>query len=368
MAFLITSGSNEAFYRHVRQYYRIFRREPRAPGLPEAHIQAVVPLPDWNLEALLAKTYNVSNQLHDKDVVIVSHAKFDDQGNVLGLKLPLNSRTAKLPPNSSARVNTVGLVLNLLEGLLNNPQTATDAALNQMDSATLADPKGRPIRLPPATFARLFFYFQRLRYLRLNRVEIRACQLGSDPNLLALFGRCLGCNFISAPDSDVYWGEIDVPAARLFLATPNIGQWVSSPRRPGARAFRNTPLAGSPIREFGMWVVPRPPPSHQADFHYAANTRELGWFADQFFMPGSVLFRPAPAGPFVIPMHAVRDQANSFFLPRETGYSQHIVQVGPLPGAMIVDADAPESPEIVEAILEQWLQKVSSRLHDVKLP
>jgi hypothetical protein len=161
-------------------------------------------------------------------------------------------------------------------------------------------------------------------------VVILACQLGTDTNLLAQFGRCLGCKFIAAPDSDVYFGQINIPAAtgpRRF-APANVARWLAN--RQGARLFQAT---GRKTGSLGMQMVPVPC-SHQSNWNFAADTRNLAWFANQFFMPASLLAgAPIPAA-YVFPFHVIRDGAAlNFFLPGEAGYAQHLVQVGPLTGS-----------------------------------
>jgi len=76
------------------------------------------------------------------------------------------------------------------------------------------------------------------------------------------------------------------------------------------------------------------PCSHQSNWNFAADTRNLAWFANQFFMPASLLAgAPIPAA-YVFPFHVIRDGAAlNFFLPGEAGYAQHLVQVGPLTGS-----------------------------------
>jgi hypothetical protein len=92
-----------------------------------------------------------------------------------------------------------------------------------------------------------------------------------------------------------------------------------------------------------MQMVPNPC-SHQANWNFAADTRQLGWFANQFFMSGSLLSLSAPTGAYVFPFHVIRDgAATNFFLPAEPGYAQHLVEVGPLVGSDFRQPDVPDT-------------------------
>lgn len=321
MAFVVTNGSNEVFYTHARQYFGAFPRQQVQAGRFLKTTPPVVALgPDgntspWSFQSLTYNTTMASIQLgRDKDAVIVCHGSFTGQCNrtLQGLHVPLTDQTG---------IDAVKAVLDMLEPLLADPIKSQDTnRLQQME---------RSAGLPSGTLKGLFNVLVELRFERLNRVVILACQLGTDTNLLGQFGRCLGCKFISAPDSDVYFGQIDVPAAagpRRFVPMANVANWASN--RQGARLFQGT-NGGS----LGMQMVPVPC-SHQANWNFAADTRNLAWFANQFFMPASLLGgTPVPAA-YVFPFHVIRDGTTlNFFLPGEAGYAQHLVEVGPLKGA-----------------------------------
>ena len=321
MAFVITNGSDEDFYQHARRYFGSF---PRQQVQPSRFLKITPPVvaigPDgnstpWSFQSLAYNTMIASVQRgRDKDAVIVCHGSFTGQCNTAlqGLHLPLTDQT---------RIDTVKAVLDMLEPLLNDPIKSQDTNnLNQME---------RTAGLPSGTLINLFNVLVELRFERLNRVVILACQLGTDKNLLAQFGRCLGCKFITAPDSDVYFGQINVPAAtgRGRFAPTNVTSWLAG--RQGARLFQAAGGTGS----LGMQMVPIPC-SHQSNWNFAADTRNLAWFANQFFMPASLLAGvPSPAA-YVFPFHVIRDGAAlNYFLPGEAGYAQHLVEVGPLTGS-----------------------------------
>ena len=322
VAFVITNGSDEDFYQHARQYFGMFPRQQVQPGRFLRSTPPVVEIgPDanstpWSFQSLAYNTMITSIQRgRDKDAVIVCHGSFTGQCNVTlqGLHVPLTDQT---------QIDTVKAVLDVLEPLLNDPIKSQDTnSLSQME---------RTRGLPSGTLINLFNVLVELRFERLNRAVILACQLGTDTTLLAQFGRCLGCKFISAPDSDVYFGQINVPAAtgpRRFAPTGNVAGWVAS--RPGARLFQ---AAGGATGSLGMQMVPVPC-SHQANWNFAADSRNLAWFANQFFMPTSLLGGTPPPAAYVFPFHVIRDGATlNFLLPGETAYARHLVEVGPLIG------------------------------------
>ena len=315
MAFVTIDGRPDFDY--ARRYYEMFPREMTKAGNP---IPLVLPPLSFDPDTFQALVYCLamdSSRRKDKDAVVVTHGLADTNDNPVGLGLPLNELT---------NVNAEQDIFYDLDRSLNNrmdyKHVAADAeAERRKYPLEYKNRKPAPVRIEAGALEAVFNVLVQIRYQELNRVELRACSLGKNPDALKLLGCLLGVKFISAPDSHMFYARIN-PGTSM---TPGgFGQWVSNHR--GARVFRNPsdPKDAVGIRILGTGV--------HRESECATTSKNLNWFFGQFvFRSPGVLGASALATGFVLEGIDHTSPGKPFVLPLEPEFRGHLVEIGPLP-------------------------------------
>src|SRR5262249_15615807 len=150
------------------------------PALAMDINQPVVRVPKMTLE----KTVDAMLAAGDggaQRFLIVSHGYNDDNDNNYGLLLPLTDGCDVYATQDN---------LKTLLDLLHRSQVE-DSDLKKVEQSFAVRP-GRTRKFPAGALSRLLPKLTKLRQRRPLRVEVRACNLGSNEWALELFGRVLG--------------------------------------------------------------------------------------------------------------------------------------------------------------------------------
>ena len=309
MAFAITDGRPE--FAPVSEYYGFFPQEITKSGACRVALP-VISLEPRTFQGLAYALNTYAYQRNDRDAVLVAHGHTDTQRGADGLGLPLNELTTMLATEDAFKD---------LEQMLNHRsdyQAIGGAAEAKFRTHTqTSQERTAPIQMGAGALEQVFNTLVLVRHREMNRLDIRACNLGLNPTALATLGRLLGVKFISAPNTHMFWVRVH---AGTRMTGPGFNQWVRN--HPGARVFRNN---DNPDEAFGLRVVGTGP-SRNTDA--ATSATSLGWFFRRFVMKETVF--SGNAGFVVAGMdHDSHDRP--FVLPLESEYRAHIVEVGPLP-------------------------------------
>ncbi len=186
------------------------------------------------------------------------------------------------------------------------------------------------VHAPPGVLSRIHAGLTELRKLELHRVEIRACHLGANNDMLRNIGRVLGTDFITAPDVHMFYGgpiSLHPPFDRP-RTDKEFDQFTR--KHPRARVFTNSESRPSADvgERFGLDIVGKGP---TRTMFAASTSSNLKWFVNKFIMLGnhyplSFLHLTRPAPPFVVAgMDLLASEGGSYALPLERGYSRHLV-------------------------------------------
>lgn len=110
-----------------------------------------------------------------------------------------------------------------------------------------------------------------VRDLKLNRLELRACEIGGDKETLKLLKRFFGCSSICAPKNFDVFGTIDANTPGPLA----IGKLL--------KLYPRATITGTKPNRFGLWVSPL------LKFHAAADSQAAitSWAAAHMPQPGS---------------------------------------------------------------------------------
>ena len=237
--------------------------------------------------------------------LVVNHGKSDDSGSPLGLSLPLSAHAASLFPEQNvleALTHFIGYIPD------DDECAAAEKKFNQFVSP-----------MPAGTLKPLATALQNLRVKRrLRRLELRACNLGGNQEVMKLLGMVLGVQAVVAPKVHMFY--MGVTLRPLPDSAAAFADWQS--KHPRARIF-NGPTGSLGIEVIGTSV------QRSMDFH--TTTLDVKWFIDKYICPGNNYVSTLPGkharvAPFTF---AGMDVGNppSFALGQEDAYEAQLVEV-----------------------------------------
>lgn len=298
----------------VDAYYRMFPHEMSDQRIFGLDIQAYKPVNNITFRSLL-ETMRDSLRQHPTwdDFLIAAHGFHNEMDYAYGLTMPLAPQCT---------MKTVGDILEVLLDFMNND--ASDKAIDDYETGdqikNIKINNKTPV-LAKGCLKKLVHLMRELRDLKVRRVEIRACTLGTNPRVLSILGQCMSARWISAPDKHMFYSRVNpgipVSDAKFKRDLQNHAD---------ARVFTNG-SASFAYQVQGRGVF--------RNSWAQTTTRDLSWFVDQFIWDDNKYPRGTtnPA-PFIV---AGMDLSGSkrYALPQEPEYAQHIVMRGPLPGNKI---------------------------------
>jgi hypothetical protein len=307
-AYAITSADRA--FNPIRTYYRIFPQEICKHDLTLSVTLPVISLQRFTfLDVINTMIDNASSA--DRRFLLISHGLMDAGDFPHGLSIPLTSDT-------DMKVHED--ILSLLEQMMRGTLSEADQH-RQEDTLIPRDRNGRAQRrMPRGTLARLHARLTVLRNIELNRVEIRACNLGLNTSALSSLGRVLNTDFIGAPNVHMFYGAAGF--GQGFRSRQGLDNWHR--QHAGARLFERagTDEAIS-IRVNGTG------PARTTDA--GTNSTDPTWFAEEFIMASGSNYRHTGRTPTTVPIAGMDETGTQrFSLPLEAGYESHLVLEGPL--------------------------------------
>ena len=263
---MATAIINSREFPYTMRYFEKFPYEPCETGfaLP---VSSRKPLAKWNLINVLKEMEAAGKK--DKNVVIVSH------GNLKGIRCPLIAGK----PASDAEMDHLNILMSKSKSKKDKAQichiteTEVDAILAARENVLNQ---------------------------HLNRVELRACNLGTNLLALAALRNFFGSKIITAPKVGDYFGLVNTGKP-----TKNAKDWaVFLKRRPAAKLF-NMPSGKIAIRHL---------------LHFSVLTE-----SDKVTAEWIKKYLPHPNGPVStheFPVHALLSLPPCF--PMEPGYAKQI--------------------------------------------
>ena len=189
------------------KFYRLFPNEP-IPGKGNfAHIGKIVPLGDMSVEALLKGI--IKNVKKNGSILTVSH------GTDAGLSISIGASRNKILLESR--------VLTLLESNREGETSDAEAA--------------RRLKLSESAFSALKRDIDAVRKLELKRVDVRACNTGSNEFTMSRLRKFFNCHKLSAPKILDVFGP--VPFGKISADERVWKSWLT--KHKGAKIFGTKP-------------------------------------------------------------------------------------------------------------------------------
>jgi hypothetical protein len=326
----------DSSFRFVDDYYRMFPHEMADRKIWGLDIMERKRVAHLTFQGLL-ETMRDSMRANPSwdDFLIVAHGYHDDV-QAYGLAMPLAPRCQNAP-------TAVDFLRPLLD-FLNKGASADEIDAFEKDTGiTITDSHKRTLKphFQPGSLRTIVGLMRELRALKVRRVEIRACELGNNPDALEVLGKCFSALWIGAPDVHMFYTRA-VPGrtaskAKLLRDLPGF---------PGIRVFTRAGDAFTFQRN-----GPQVPTGYDGSDSFAFQIQgrgvtrtnftettlsDLSWFADKFIWEGSSYPR-VQSGMATPLMIAGMDLFGSkrYVLPQEPEYSQHLIYKGPLAGNQI---------------------------------
>ena len=259
---------------------------------------------------------NLERRTYAATVVVVNHGMSDANDRPLGLLLPLTAQAPAWHPEE--------YTLGLLADFMGSTPSDADYAGKEQNSL-MKTPQGQERRMPPGTLKPLDLALKSLRskQRRLQRLELRACNLGSNRNVMGLLGGLLGIETVVAPDVHMFVVGL-LPPGPLPLDDAGFARWQSV--HPRARIFTEQSAANP--RRVGIQINGKH--AHRT-MEFATTNVDVTWFVDRYCCPGGQYFARAPGkGARVAPFSfAGMDHMGSFVLGQEAAYEAHLVEEFP---------------------------------------
>jgi hypothetical protein len=293
-------------------------------------------VPNITFQSLL-QTMRDSLRAHPDwdNFLIAAHGLHNSMDFAYGLTMPIAPNCVNAPAG-------VDLLRPLLD-FMNKGASEDDINAFEKNPDVTLEVRGQTVKptLAKGCLKTVVGLMKELRALKVRRVEIRACALGTNEDALEVFGKCLSALWVCAPDVHMFYTRAvpgkPVTTSKLLKDLPGV---------PGVRVFTTT---GDPFtfKTSGPGVPNGWKGSDSFAFQiegrevFRANfaettTKDLTWFADKYIWEGSSYPRAQndmPA-PMVI---AGMDLFGSkrYVLPQEPEYAEHLIYKGPLAGNKI---------------------------------
>jgi hypothetical protein len=296
----------------VPDHYRAFSLEPGPNSSMDLNVY--VPPQNARFGTFLELIQQLNTFANQETVLVVNHGMSDQNGDPLGLILPLTSGSAWNPEEYS---------LGLLAGFI--AKTPSDAEYADKEkNSSMETAQHQKIPMPAGTLKPLDIALRALRAKKLlKRLELRACNLGGNPTVMKLLAQVLGLDAMVAPQVHMFYLRL-TPPGPLPSDSAGFANWQRNHRQ--ARIFSEN-VASNP-RHVGIQVIGR----HSArTMDFSSDSIDAKWFVDKFVCPGNNYVprtsgRDARVSPFSF---SGMDVGNSFVLAQEDDYANQLVEVTP---------------------------------------
>jgi hypothetical protein len=327
----------DAKFTNVDDYYRMFPHEMADKKIWGLDLQDWITIPNITFQSLLEKMRD-SRRAHPDwdDFLICAHGLHNTMDYAYGLAMPIAPHCI----NAQTSVDLLRALLGFLD------KDAKDDEINAFEKKpdyTAQNSQGEMVK---PTFAKgclktVVGLMRELRPLKVRRVEIRACTLGSNPDALETLGRCFSALWVGAPDEHMFYTRVNpgqvATAAKLKRDLPAHPEVRVFTNGGDSFTFRNNgfqhPKGWDGSNSFAFQIQGR----EVFRGNFAETTmNDVSWFVDKYIWEGSSY----PRGPSAMPasfMIAGMDLFGSkrYALPQEQEYADHIIYKGPLPGNQI---------------------------------
>jgi hypothetical protein len=327
----------DAKFRDVDAYYRMFPHEMADKKIWGLDIQDYKTVPNITFQNVL-ETMRDSMRAHPDwdNFLVAAHGLHNTMDYAYGLTMPI-------APKCINAQTSVDLLQGLLRFLDKDASDAEIDAFEKDPGYTAQNSQGSMVKptFNPGCLKTVVGLMRELRKLKVRRVELRACALGSNPDALEALGRCFSALWVGAPDEHMFYSRVHpgrpVVADRLktqLRAHPTVRVFTT-----GGDSFTyatngpEVPKAWDGSNSFAFQIQGRE--VFRGNFA-VTTTNDLGWFVDKYVWEGSSYPRGQNGMPAAF-MVAGMDLfgAKRYVLPQESEYAEHLIYKGPLPGNQI---------------------------------
>jgi hypothetical protein len=303
----------------MESYYGMFPFEMSTKPWYTYNLNYVHRLKQMTFESLLDKMIaELTARPSQDNFVVVTHGLYDpgtDFGK--GLSVPLCAGS------------TMKAAHEILEPLLDHLNGKTsDKDMADWEKNYTYTNKSQGLynaHYPKGSVARLVGKMRDLRRLKVRCVELRACNLGTNPAGMSILGRCLSTRFMVAPDRKMFFVSVSpvvntdaqfdanlkfaLKDARVFTNPMNSAERLAIQVKPGAGVSRLVTVA--------------------------TTAKDLRWFTDKYIWKNGKYAGggPKPARFYMEGIDLAGTQR--YALPQEAEWNSRMVEVGPLPGNQI---------------------------------
>jgi hypothetical protein len=271
---------------HAAPYYRVFPREPSPAGHMIIAAKQISLLQNPTLRSVLneiAKTASAG-----ATIMIVCHAPLSGSG----LLIPLDTGGRQTSGDALNVVMNVAKVDSAAGPIRQMKEKTQDDKLNKRDAfvniirdldppifvqgdVTLQQARealdgwlqgqGARVKLSVQQLRALISAMDKIRTLKLDRIEFRACDAGKDPSVMLTMKKFFGCNKLLAPRLETFFLEpitlegippVIFPTPKGTAANPGV---LSSPHGHAARPGPLPDPPGTSPRTGQLWVPTRWP-------------------------------------------------------------------------------------------------------------
>jgi hypothetical protein len=307
---LINRGSD---FSSALDYYTLFQYEPGPSSMMDLNLYP--PDPADRFTTFLGLINRMIANAVTGTLLVLNHGRSDDDDDPVGLSLPLTDKNPDIIPTIE--------VLNLLAQLLDEDGDPTDKEFADLEQKNTFTPvrgrnKGKELHLAPGTLKSLYWALLVLRGKHLDRVDIRACNLGRKSigaDLMNGLGRVWGAKVVTAPDAHMFMGRLRVGARPA--STKVLSDWVSK-RSVATRQFSDPNDASM---QLAVNVIGDGLARH---IDTIATTTQLGWFVGRGFITTGMTLPPPPTP---LPIIGMDMPGHTFALPWENEYVWHLTSV-----------------------------------------
>ena len=261
-------------------YYRMFPREPSVSPVFDMSITNIVPVNDITLDTLLDRIIEAIDA-GEREALVVAHGEprgflmhITARSGVSAMQEALEiimSTGAALARAASIRQAPANHQVALWTEFINSIEAGAIVGTITVQEAERwfnrwASGQATRLDIPRATLEEIVRKSERVRQAGLRRAEVRACNMGSDQNALAVLRRFLGAHRVMAPTVGTFYLRVipelipDPRRLQRWIQTfggPVSGGVYAGRQGPSARIYRNLWLAAARPGTSGITFVLR---------------------------------------------------------------------------------------------------------------
>jgi hypothetical protein len=281
-------------------YYRMFPHEPSASPALDMHIDRIVPIQQINLEEVLDEMLAMEDADED-EILIVAHGTVEE-GNPGGLSMPLAEGCAVDAMADAVRALTEAAIAvreagsdplgwtRFIENPLDRRRVQASATREQAPALfqEWLQARARSLDLSKERLLEIVKKRNLVADLALQRVEIRACNLGAFPDAMLTLREFFGAQRLLAPQVITLCGGLRV---HILEDLNQYQEWIQSRGGAGATdAFAEMDSANGRCfgEAFSLRIQEASPESYRFELEAAALSEQAvqSWVED-YIMPGS---------------------------------------------------------------------------------